>query len=130
MLTTTLFRTLITNYSKLNTINITTFDKFLMNLDLCDEYHNHNVNKVKGFVFESLVKYYYVFKHAEVYLFNEIPPIIKETFNLSAQDKGVDIVYKENDTWIPVQCKWKKAINTVIDKNQILGFTKEIQVYM
>jgi len=129
MLTTTLFRTLITNYSKLNTINITTFDKFLMNLDLCDEYHNHNVNKVKGFVFESLVKYYYVFKHAEVYLFNEIPPIIKETFNLSAQDKGVDIVYKENDTWIPVQCKWKKAINTVIDKNQILGFIEEAKEF-
>jgi len=68
-------------------------------------------------------------KHFEVYLFNEIPPTIRDAFELGTKDKGIDILYKDNDVWVPVQCKWKKKTNLSIDKNQILGFIEEAKKF-
>ncbi len=129
MLTNTLFRSLINDYSKTENINIDTFDKFLIDLNLRDEFHEHNVNKIKGFIFEYITKYEYLHKNFEAYLFNEIPSDIRNLFNLGMKDNGIDILYKDNDTWISVQCKWREKINLTIDKNQILGFLEEAKQF-
>ncbi len=129
MLSNTLFRTLINDYSKIDNINIDTFDKYLINLNLCNEFHNHNVNGVKGFVFEYITKYNYLQKNLEVYRFNEIPIDVRKSLNLGMKDLGIDIIYKENDEWITVQCKWSSKTNLTINKNQILGFIEEAKQF-
>jgi len=125
MLTVERFREVITNYSKLDTINIDTLDKFLIDLNLRNEYFNHNVNAIKGFIFECIVKYYYVFKRFEVYLFKEVPTDIRDNLNLGTKDNGIDMIYKERNEWIAVQCKWRTKTNLAIHKDQILGFIEE-----
>jgi superfamily II DNA or RNA helicase len=129
MLTNTLFRSLISQYNTNKTININTFDDFLNNLNFNDEYHDHNVNKIKGTIFEYITKYYYLSKDLEVYMFNEIPDDVRTTFNLGNIDKGIDLLFKENDEWIPIQCKWRKVTNLAINKNLLLGFIEEAKVF-
>jgi len=125
MLTTTLFRTLINDYSKTENINIDTFDRYLINLNLYDEFLDHNVNLVKGFVFEHITKYIYLNKNFEVYLFNEIPSDIRKLFNLGMKDKGIDLLFKDTNKWTAVQIKWRTKTNLCINKNEILGFIEE-----
>ncbi len=126
MLTNTLLRTLINQYSATTkTINIETFDKYLINLDLCHEYHNHNVNKIKGTILEYVTKYYYMSENLEVYMFSEIPNNIREQLKFTKVDNGIDIIYNDGSMWIPVQCKWRENIALAIGKNQLLGFIEE-----
>src|SRR5208283_4567968 len=129
MLTTTLFRTLINDYAKNEIISINTFDKYLIDLNLRDEFIDHNVNLVKGFIFEHITKYIYLNKNFKVYLFNEIPANIRKLFNLDMKDRGFDLLFKDKDTceWFAVQIKWKTKINLCIDKNQLLGFIEEVK---
>ncbi len=129
MLTTTLFKTLITEYaSTTENINIDTFDNYLRSLELKNEYHEHNVNKIKGSIFEYITKYYYLSKNFEVYLFNEIPSKIRNTLQLGRVDYGIDLIYKDNNKWIPVQSKWRKESQynkKTVHKDQLLGFIEE-----
>ncbi len=129
MLTNTLFKILIKEYATTEIISIDTFDKFLIDLDLRDEFFEHNVNKVKGFVFEYITKYDYLSRNLEVYLFNEIPSDVRRLFNLGMKDNGIDLLYNENDEWISVQCKWREKTNLSIHKNQILGFLEEAKQF-
>ncbi len=129
MLTNTLFKTLITEYaSTTEIINIDTFDNYLRSLELRNEYHEHNVNKIKGSIFEYISKYYYLSKNFEVYLFGEIPSKLRNTLQLGRVDYGIDLIYKDNDKWIPVQSKWRKESQynkKTVHKDQLLGFIEE-----
>ena len=127
MLTNTLFKTLINEYSKTENINIETFDQYLINLNLCDEFLDHNVNLVKGFIFEHITKYIYLNKNYEVYLFNEIPSDIRKSFNLGMKDRGIDLLFRYKDTceWFAVQIKWREKTNLCLNKNQLLGSIEE-----
>ena len=61
MLTNTTFQTIINNYKKsTDQINAKTFNDYLIKLDLSDDFHTCNINKVKGDIFEHLTKYYYL----------------------------------------------------------------------
>ncbi len=129
MLTNTLFNTLITEYvTTTKTINIDTFDAYLRKLELKDEFHEHNVNKIKGSIFEFITKYYYLFNNFEVYLFNEIPIKLRNILNLGKVDYGIDLIYKDGDNWIPVQSKWRKESQynkKTVHKDALLGFIEE-----
>ena len=49
----------------------------MVNLDVTDEFHTCNINKVKGDIFEHITKYYYLSKGYETYLFHEIPFVFR-----------------------------------------------------
>ena len=74
MLTTTHFKEIINDYkNKTDHINATTFHDYMVNITLSNDLHNHNINKIKGDIFEHLAKYYYLSRGHETYLFSEIP---------------------------------------------------------
>ena len=129
MLSKTLFNTLLTEYTTTTkSININTLDNYIKSLELKNEFHDHNVNKIKGTIFEHIAKNYYVYNGYEVYLFNEIPIELRRTWNLGFKDMGIDLIYKdENGIWVAVQIKWRMINNETIDKNEILGFIEEVR---
>lgn len=127
MITYTLFKDLIGEYLRTNkNVNNDTLHDYLVNLVLPNEYHNCNLNKVKGDIFEYITKYYYISLGRETYLYNEIPIALKEILALGDRDKGIDLIYKFNDDWYGVQCKWRSNINECIDKNLVAGFKEEL----
>ena len=42
-----------------NTINIDTLDQYLAKYNFADTFHNCNINKIKGDIFENIAKQYY-----------------------------------------------------------------------
>ena len=128
IITNVVFYNFMNSYLTNNTeISIKTFDKYLSNFNFSDDYHRCNVNKIKGDIFEYITKYYFLSKNYETYLFNEIPMIIRDKLNIGTKDKGIDLIYKRDDIWIGVQCKWREKINMCIDKNLIAGFIEELK---
>ena len=73
-----------------NTIQIT----LSKNLYLSSHYHKCNYNKVKGDLFEHLIKYAFQKnnRNRTVYLYNEIPLTLKNKLNLPPTDKGLKTV--------------------------------------
>lgn len=128
IITDVLFKKFIKSYLENNDdINIDTFNMCLSKYIFSDEYHNCNVNKIKGDIFECISKYYFLQKNFETYLLNEVPINIRTKLNLGTKDKGIDLIYKDNDNnWIGVQCKWRAKTNNCIDKNMIAGFIEEL----
>ncbi len=86
-------------------------------------------NKVKGDVFERLVKFYFLhhpdYAHdvEEVWLDEEIPWEIKEDLNLPKKDKGVDILVrtKSGEFW-GVQAKYQTNPNGCIPYEKLSTF--------
>ena len=127
MITDTTFRQIIKRYkSDCDNLCYDTLHTYLCGLQLEDEFHTCNLSKVKGDIFEYLCKYYYLSKNKEVYLYSEIPYSLKQELNLPNIDKGIDLIYKFNDIWIGVQCKWRTQLNQAIDKNLVAGFITEL----
>ncbi len=108
-------------------ININTFDSFLDDFDFTTSFHDCNINKIKGDIFEYITKYYYLMLDYETYLFKEIPVLLREKLKLGNIDYGIDLIYKNNDLWYGVQCKWRKISNKCIHKDLISGFIMEFK---
>lgn len=122
MLTNTLFKEIICDYKTKNTIlNETTLHNYLKNLTISEHFYNCNLSKVKGDIFENIAKFYYESCGYEVYMYSNIPLLLKEKLHLPNQDKGIDLIYKNNDEWFGVQCKWRELKTRCIDKNLIEG---------
>jgi predicted helicase len=65
-------------------------------------------NKIKGDIFEYICKYTLLLKYDNVYLNQDIPNKIRKKLNMRKQDKGIDIIYENDDgEYIAVQCKWR-----------------------
>jgi superfamily II DNA or RNA helicase len=125
------FHTFINSFYKENKISIDSFDEyiksFVKSCDFSEEFHKCNINKVIGDIFEYIAKYYYKIQNYEVYLFKEIPTTLRTKLKIGTKDKGIDLIYKDNDEeWIGVQCKWRTKKNICIDKNLIAGFIMEL----
>ena len=129
MLTKSVFHIFINSYYDVynKNISLNTFDLYLKNYDFSNEFHNCNINKIIGDIFEYIAKYYYIKQNYETYLFNEIPINIRKQLKLRTKDKGIDLIYKFNNDWHGVQCKWRSKINNCIDKNLIAGFITELK---
>lgn len=108
-------------------INVNTFDDYLSKYNFTDNFHNSNINKVKGDIFEYIALYYYLFKNFETYLFRNIPVHLRDTLNLGQIDKGIDLIYKCQNHWVGVQCKWRTDIKKCINKDLIAGFLAELK---
>lgn len=122
MLTNSLFKEIIKTYKTKNaTINEATLHNYIQNVSISEHFYNCNLNKVKGDIFEHIAKAYYEMKDFEVYLFNEIPLILREQLGLPNVDKGIDLIYKDGDEWCGVQCKWRNNKVKCIEKDKILG---------
>ena len=106
-------------------INIDTLDDFLDNYDFTDTFHNCNINKIKGDIFEYIVKYYYLSHNYETYLFKDIPVLLRDKLGLGNVDNGIDLIYKDGELWYGVQCKWRKTPKFCIHKDLISGFLAE-----
>ena len=108
-------------------INIDTFDKYLDDYNFADLFHDCNVNKIKGDIFEYITKYYYLSRKLAVYLFDEVPISLRDKLKLGQKDKGIDLIYKFQDDWVGVQCKWRSNVNNCIDKDLVSGFIEELK---
>lgn len=92
-------------------------------------YFPKNINKIKGSIFEYIIKYILLKEgHERVYLFDEIPYDLRIKFNMSKKDQGIDILYynKFIEKYIGVQCKWRTKQTEAIHKNDISGFHAEL----
>lgn len=110
-----------------NQINIDALDQYMNDYDFDDLFYNCNTNKIKGDIFEYIAKYYYLSKKIEVYLFNEIPINLQNQLKLGYIDKGIDLIYKFQNKWVGVQCKWRTKINECINKDLVSGFIEELK---
>lgn len=126
IITNILFQDFIKAYSMEDEITSKTFNKYLSEFDFSNEYHKCNFNKIKGDIFEYIGKYSLLYKNIEAYLFNEVPPDIRSKLGIGTKDKGVDIVYRNDEYWSGMQCKWRAITNRCIDKNMIAGFIEEV----
>lgn len=92
------------------------------NLFFENDFLHPNYNKVKGDIFEYLIKYVYISKGYTVYLYNEIPHELKKQLNLPNTDKGIDLIIAKDDIFIGIQCKWRNKVNNSIKKCYITEF--------
>ena len=128
MITQLEFKEIVKSYiNDVQDINIDTFDNYIYNCDYTQYVHNCNFNKVIGDIFEYICKFYLLDREYEVYLFNEIPIYLRDKFNLGNVDKGIDIIFKYEDEWWGVQCKWRKNNTLAINKDLVSGFLEEIK---
>lgn len=67
------------------------FDEYLSKYDFTEEFHNNNINMIKGDIFEHLAKYHYTKLGYITYLFNEVPDdiYVKMQKNIYVK-KGLD----------------------------------------
>jgi len=94
---------------------------------LFEEFHDCNYNKIKGDIFEMVA--YYIFKMLghETYLYKDIPSVIKRQLGLPDNDKGIDLIYKNDVGWIGIQCKWRKNIDNSLDYKYVDTFIRSIE---
>ncbi|HEX4045152.1 MAG TPA: DEAD/DEAH box helicase family protein, partial [Gammaproteobacteria bacterium] len=88
--------------------------------------YNQSQNNFAGKIFEEFCKYYYLTEPAvrheykNVWLFSEIPHIIKEKLNLGKIDHGVDLILEGYDnTFSAIQCKFRN------DQESNISWTKD-----
>lgn len=115
---------LITCYLNLN--SITTIRDFY------DQIHNIQTTMqntvVTGKIFEEFaVLVFKLHKHFQnkyknIWLYDDIPNLIRQQFKLPLKDNGIDILLEEmNGKFIPVQCKFRSNLST-IPWNQVATF--------
>ncbi len=96
MLTNQLFTKFLTHVkSSNNIINWTHVHGELSNDKFFNEhYFATNINKIKGSIFEHIVKYILLYEgNTDVYLFSEIPINLRKKYLMSNKDRGIDIIY-------------------------------------
>jgi predicted helicase len=59
-----------------------------------------------------------ILEHDQVWLFNDVPDDIRQKFNLTKKDYGIDIISKKGDDYFAIQCKYKKPK----DKTQLISW--------
>jgi len=85
--------------------------------------------KERGDMFEVLTKYFlqidpiYSTQIADIWLWSEIPPSVKEELHLSGRDMGIDLVArtKDNKFWA-VQCKYRTDVTGSLTWREISTF--------
>jgi len=87
-------------------------------------------NKLKGDIFEELVKAYlqlepeYASKLKHVWLHREVPQAVAEKLKLPATDQGIDLVAETNDgEFWAVQCKYRQDTDHSLTWRGISTFT-------
>ncbi len=93
-----------------------------------DEYSDKLYSKIKGDIFEYVCYYYYLYMKHKTYLYRNIPDNIKNELSLPDTDKGIDLIYKDGNNWIGVQCKWRCKNNGSIGKECVTAFLHEIEL--
>ena len=78
MITETFFRNWIIELFNDNPIKWSTIQNALKNNYNLNDFLIPTHNKVKGDIFEHIIKYVFIFKGHETYLYNEIPPSLKQ----------------------------------------------------
>jgi superfamily II DNA or RNA helicase len=58
----------------------------------------------------------------EIWLYNDIPKDILKKLNLPKKDKGIDIIYKANNKYYAVQCKFRQNPAIVISWTELSTF--------
>jgi predicted helicase len=107
--------------------NVKTFQDFCT---LCDHLEN---SKQKGTFFETLCKFILLIhpnfnnKHKNVWLYDEIPPSVKDDIKIPEKDKGIDILIEnDNGVFICVQCKYRSDINNVVSYSDLSTFFSQL----
>ena len=77
--------------------------------------NKNNCKREKGDLWEAFCFLYlkYILNHDEVWLYKDIPIDLKEKFNLTKNDFGIDIISKKNNNYYAIQCKFKKPMTKV-----------------
>lgn len=83
--------------------------------------------KVQGDIFEYICKYILKQKYENVYLNHEIPKDIRKKLKLRNCDKGIDLIYEDNNKYIAVQCKWRGNKARQIKKCYVTEFLYEFE---
>lgn len=116
-------------YSSL--LDWSTIDNAIRNKLAFKKYFNRTdtttTNKIKGDLFEYVIKYLLLFQGKKyVYLFNEIPDEIRNKLNQDHKDRGLDIICSDdNKEWIGIQCKWRDK-NCSLKRCVITDFLYEL----
>lgn len=128
MITLIELKEIIKNYlNTVDVINLDTFNDYIHKCNYSLYVHQHNFNKIKGDIFESVCKYYLLNGGYETYLFNDIPIHLKDKLNIGKVDKGIDMIFQCDEKWYGVQCKWRSQIDLPINKNDVAGFYFEFK---
>jgi len=69
-----------------------------------------NDKKKKGDLFEAFCYLYiqHVLKHDQVWLYKDFPMELKDKFDLTKNDYGIDLLSKKGDDYYAIQCKYRK----------------------
>jgi hypothetical protein len=69
-----------------------------------------NDKKKKGDLFEAFCYLYIqnVLKHDEVWFYKDFPIELKDKFDLTKNDFGIDLLSKKGDDYYAIQCKYRK----------------------
>ena len=101
-------------------INVKTFDQLYKETDKL------NCNE-KGYLFERIT--YFMFKlspllnnYDELWMYDDIPKKIKTLLKLPPKDKGIDLLMKKNNEYVPIQCKFRQNYNTILNWTELSTF--------
>lgn len=69
-----------------------------------------NNKKKKGDLFEAFCLLYieHVLKHDQVWFYKDFPMELKNKFDLTKNDYGIDLLSKKGDDYYAIQCKYRK----------------------
>jgi hypothetical protein len=69
-----------------------------------------NNKKKKGDLFEAFCFLYieHVLKHDQVWFYKDFPMELKNKFDLTKNDYGIDLLSKKGDDYYAIQCKYRK----------------------
>eukprot|EP01084_Bolivina_argentea_P026395 49092_1 len=114
--------------------NWTKINNGLLLNEFIDEYYDNDIHfrQAKGWIFEYICKYIIKYKYEtnDVYLNKEIPQHLRTKLNMPSVDKGIDIIFCNDDgKWVAVQCKYKSDYkNRHIKKEFVSDFIHELKL--
>jgi Restriction endonuclease len=78
--------------------------------NICEIKEKANNKKKKGDLFEAFCFLYIenVLKHDEVWFYKDFPIELKNKFDLTKNDYGIDLLSKRGENYYAIQCKYRK----------------------
>lgn len=84
------------------------------------------IEKEKGDLFELFAKLYFTlipeYQSFRYYMYQEIPPLIKDRLHLPDKDKGVDGILMDDNVVYTVQVKFRSNVDTIIPFGDLATF--------
>ena len=78
--------------------------------NMCELKEKSNNKKKKGDLFEAFCFLYIenVLKHDQVWFYKDFPMELKNKFDLTKNDYGIDLLSKKGEDYYAIQCKYRK----------------------